>query len=193
MVNAQKSLRTNDIENVGVTPRHHTFFEMLGNFSIGDYFRNEALEWAYELLTSPEYFGFDINKLYMTYYPTDHETREKWISLGIPADHLIPLSGNFWEIGEGPCGPCTEIFYDRGEKYDPENKGIELIKEDIENDRYLEIWNIVFSQFNAKEGLTRDQYQELPSKNIDTGAGLERLACVIQDVPTNYETDLFSH
>lgn len=191
MVNAQKSLRTNDIENVGVTPRHHTFFEMLGNFSIGDYFRNEALEWAYELLTSPEYFGFDINKLYMTYYPTDHETREKWISLGIPADHLIPLSGNFWEIGEGPCGPCTEIFYDRGEKYDPENKGIELIKEDIENDRYLEIWNIVFSQFNAKEGLTREQYQELPSKNIDTGAGLERLACVIQDVPTNYETDLF--
>ena len=155
MVNAQKSLRTNDIENVGVTPRHHTFFEMLGNFSIGDYFRNEALEWAYELLTSPEYFGFDINKLYMTYYPTDHETREKWISLGIPADHLIPLSGNFWEIGEGPCGPCTEIFYDRGEKYDPENKGIELIKEDIENDRYLEIWNIVFSQFNAKEGLTK--------------------------------------
>ena len=189
--NAQKSIRTNDIENVGKTARHHTFFEMLGNFSIGDYFREEVLTWAYELLFSDKWFGFDKNLIYITYYPKDTDTYKKWVELGVSPDHLIALEDNFWEIGEGPCGPDTEIFYDRGVKYDPENIGIRMLKEDIENDRYIEIWNIVFSQFNSKIGVPRSEYKELPSKNIDTGSGLERMACVMQEVETNYDTDLF--
>ena len=191
LTNAQKSIRTNDIENVGKTARHHTFFEMLGNFSIGDYFREEVLTWAYELLFDEKWFGFDKNLIYITYYTKDIDTYNKWISLGVADDHLIPLDDNFWEIGEGPCGPDTEIFYDRGTKYDPENIGIKMLKEDIENDRYIEIWNIVFSQFNSEPGKKREDYKELPSKNIDTGAGLERLACVMQETETNYESDLF--
>ena len=191
ITNAQKSIRTNDIENVGKTDRHHTFFEMLGNFSIGDYFRNEVIPWAYELLTSEEYFGFDVDKLYITYFPTDLDTKKAWMSAGIKEDHLIPLEGNFWEIGEGPCGPDTEIYFDRGEKYDPKHIGIDLLKNDMENDRYIEIWNIVFSQFNAVSGKKRSEYKELPSKNIDTGSGLERLACVMQETESNFETDLF--
>lgn len=191
LTNAQKSIRTNDIENVGKTARHHTFFEMLGNFSIGDYFRKEVLPWAIELLTSDKWFGFDIDKLYFTVYPDDVESYELWQKLGVKKDHIIRLEGNFWEIGDGPCGPDTEIFYDRGEKYDPENRGIELLVNDIENDRYIEIWNIVFSQFNAETGVERSNYKELPSKNIDTGCGLERLSCVMQEVETNYDTDLF--
>lgn len=191
LTNAQKSLRTNDIEQVGYTARHHTFFEMLGNFSIGDYFRKEAITWAFELLTSPKWFGFEIEKLYMTYSPLDHETPKIWQSLGIPADHLFAIEGNFWEIGEGPCGPNTEIFYDRGPKYDQKGLGVRLLKEEISNDRYIEIWNIVFSQFNAITGVSRDKYKELPSKNIDTGAGLERLVSIFQSTPTNFETDLF--
>jgi len=191
LTNAQKSIRTNDIENVGKTARHHTFFEMLGNFSIGDYFRDEVLPWAYELLTSKEWFDLDPDKLYITYYPGDKKTYELWQKCGIKEDHLIPVEGNFWEIGEGPCGPDTEIFFDRGLKYDPENIGPIMIKEDLENDRYIEIWNIVFSQFNSKPGIPRSEYQELPSRNIDTGCGLERVACVMQEVETNYDTDLF--
>ena len=191
ITNAQKAIRTNDIDNVGRTARHHTFFEMLGNFSIGDYFRDEALTWAMELLTSPKWFGFDLEKLYFTVYTGDEESIKKWMSLGVKEDHIIPLDGNFWEIGEGPCGPDSEIFYDRGEKYDPKGLGIKMLKEDIENDRYIEIWNIVFSQFNSKPGVPRSEYEELPSKNIDTGCGLERLACVMQEVDTNYESDLF--
>ena len=191
MTNAQKSIRTNDIENVGKTARHHTFFEMLGNFSVGDYFRDEALTWAIELLTSKEWFDFDVNKLYFTYYPNDLDTYNKWIECGVDPSHLVPVKGNFWEIGEGPCGPDTEIFFDRGVKYDKDNIGPRLIKDDIENDRYIEIWNIVFSQFNAKAGVKREDYKELPSKNIDTGCGLERMACVMQEVETNYDTDLF--
>ena len=191
LCNAQKSIRTNDIENVGKTARHHTFFEMLGNFSIGDYFRQEVLTWAYELLFSPDWFGFDKDLIYITYYTKDLETFNKWVSLGVSEDHLIALDDNFWEIGEGPCGPDTEIFFDRGLKYDPENIGIKMIKEDIENDRFIEIWNIVFSQFNSQSGKKREEYPELPSKNIDTGAGLERLACVMQGTETNYESDLF--
>ena len=189
ITNAQKCIRTNDIENVGKTARHHTFFEMLGNFSIGDYFRDEVLPWAFELLTSDKWFAFDKNKLYITYYPDDFKTRDLWIKCGMDSEHLIPLEGNFWEIGEGPCGPDTEIFYDRGEKYD--KRGIVCLKEDLENDRYIEIWNIVFSQFNSKEGVERKDYKELPHKNIDTGCGLERLCCVMQGVNTNYDTDLF--
>ena len=191
MTNAQKSIRTNDIENVGKTARHHTFFEMLGNFSIGDYFREEVLTWAYELLFDEKWFNFDKNLIYITYYPNDTKTFEKWVTLGVAKDHLIPITDNFWEIGEGPCGPDTEIFFDRGVKYDPENLGIKMLQEDIENDRYIEIWNIVFSQFNSVTGLNRTEYPELPSKNIDTGSGLERLACIFQETETNYETDLF--
>ena len=187
ITNIQKCVRTNDIENVGLTARHHTFFEMLGNFSIGDYFKPEAIEFGYELLVKR--FEMPIEKLYITHYTDDLEARNKWISLGIPADHLIPLEGNFWEIGEGPCGPDTEIFFDRGESYD--KRGKELIEQDIENDRFIEIWNIVFSQYNSKEGLARKDYPELPSKNIDTGSGLERMCCVMQGTKTNYETDLF--
>ena len=191
LTNAQKSIRTNDIDNVGKTARHHTFFEMLGNFSIGDYFRDEVLPWAAELLFSEEWFGFDKNLIYITYYPKDTETYNLWVSLGIEPSHLIPVVDNFWEIGEGPCGPDTEIFFDRGLKYDSENIGTDLIKNDIENDRFIEIWNIVFSQFNSKPGLPRNEYPELPSKNIDTGCGLERMACVMQEVETNYDSDLF--
>ncbi|HEM3893095.1 TPA: alanine--tRNA ligase [Streptococcus suis] len=191
ITNAQKSIRTNDIENVGKTARHHTMFEMLGNFSIGDYFRDEAIEWGFELLTSPEWFAFPIDKLYMTYYPDDVDSYNRWIALGVEPSHLIPLEDNFWEIGAGPSGPDTEIFFDRGPDFDPENIGIRLLEEDIENDRYIEIWNIVLSQFNADPAVPRSEYKELPNKNIDTGAGLERLAAIFQGAKTNFETDLF--
>jgi alanyl-tRNA synthetase len=187
----QKCMRTNDIENVGFTARHHTFFEMLGNFSIGDYFRSEVLPWAYELLTSQKYFGFSINDLYITYHPSDLDTYNLWVKLGISPQHLIPLKQNFWMIGNGPSGPDTEMFFDRGEKYDKEHLGIKLLQDDIENDRYIEIWNIVFSQYNAVEGKPISEYKELPKKNIDTGAGFERLCCILQGVENNFETDLF--
>lgn len=194
IVNIQKSIRTNDIENVGHTARHHTFFEMMGNFSIGDYFRPEVIPWAFELLTNEQTgFGLPVEKLYMTYSPLDQATRDLWIKCGVPADHLIPLESNFWEIGKGPGGPDTEMFFDRGEKYDPQHLGIKLLQDDMDNDRYIEIWNIVFSQYNCEPGvLPRSQYKELPSKNIDTGAGLERFACILQNTETNFETDLFT-
>ncbi len=189
LANVQKCIRTNDIENVGKTARHHTFFEMMGNFSIGDYFKPEAIQWGFELLTDEKWFGIPIDKLYFTYYTEDLDAKEFWIKQGVDSSHLVPLDGNFWEIGTGPCGPDTEIFFDRGEAYD--RRGVELIKQDIDNERYVEIWNIVFSQFNAKENMNRKDYPELPSKNIDTGAGLERFACVLQGAKTNFETDLF--
>ena len=191
IVNAQKSLRTNDIENVGKTARHHTFFEMLGNFSIGDYFREDVIPWAFELLTSEQYYGFDKDKLYITYYPDDLETKRLWLKCGVSEDHLLPCKDNFWEIGEGPCGPDTEINYDRGEKYDPQHLGTKLITEDLPNDRFVEIWNIVFSMYNSKPNLQRSEYPLLPHKNIDTGCSLERLACIIQNSETNFETDFF--
>ena len=191
IVNAQKCIRTNDIDNVGYTSRHHTFFEMLGNFSIGDYFRNEVIPWAYELFTSEKYYGLDKDKLYITYYPDDKETYDLWIKCGVDKDHLIPCKSNFWEIGEGPCGPDTEINYDRGEKYDPKKLGLKLLTDEIENDRYIELWNIVFSQFNSEPGKKREDYKLLPQKNIDTGAGLERITCILQDAETNFDTDLF--
>ena len=191
ITNAQKAIRTNDIENVGKTARHHTMFEMLGNFSIGDYFRKEAITWGFELLTSPEWFDFPVDKLYMTYYPADKDSYNRWIEVGVAPDHLIPIEDNFWEIGAGPSGPDTEIFFDRGESFDPDNVGIKLLAEDIENDRYIEIWNIVLSQFNADPSVPRSEYQELPHKNIDTGMGLERMVAVIQGAHTNFETDLF--
>ena len=191
IVNIQKCIRTNDIENVGMTARHQTFFEMMGNFSVGDYFKEEAISFAYELLTSPEWFAIPKEKLYVTVYTDDVDAYNKWLSMGMIEDHIVRLDGNFWEIGEGPCGPDSEIFYDRGEKYDPDGKALENFKADLEQDRYVEIWNNVFSQFNAKQGVDRHNYQELPSKNIDTGAGLERWACVFQDVDSNFDTDLF--
>lgn len=191
IVNIQKCIRTNDIENVGVTKRHQTFFEMMGNFSIGDYFKNEAIEFAYELLTSEEYFGIDKNLLYVTVYTEDEEAKSKWIKEGLDESHIIPLEENFWEIGEGPCGPDSEIFFDRGEKYDPNGDALELFKKDEEQERYVEIWNNVFSQFNSKPGVARHDYKELPSKNIDTGAGLERWCTLFQQVDSNFETDLF--
>ena len=191
ITNVQKSIRTNDIENVGFTARHHTFFEMLGNFSIGDYFKKEVIPFAFEILTSEKYFGMPKDKLYFTYNPIDEETHQLWLKEGVEESHLIPLEGNYWEIGEGPAGPNTEVFFDRGEKYDPEHLGVRLLREEIENDRYVEIWGIVFSQFNAVPGTPRSEYKELPSKNIDTGAGLERIACVLQETETNFETDLF--
>ncbi|MDO6655958.1 alanine--tRNA ligase [Anaerobacillus sp. 1_MG-2023] len=188
IVNAQKSIRTNDIENVGKTARHHTFFEMLGNFSIGDYFKEEAIEWGWEFLTSQNWIGFDADKLSVTIHPEDDEAFTIWKEkIGLPEERIIRLEGNFWDIGEGPSGPNTEVFYDRGEEY-----GFEDPKEELypggENERYLEIWNLVFSQFNHNPDGT---YTPLPKKNIDTGMGLERMVSVIQDAKTNYDTDLF--
>ena len=190
--NAQKSIRTNDIENVGKTARHHTFFEMLGNFSIGDYFKKEAIPWAWEFLTSPEWIGFDPEKLYVTVYPDDTEAYDLWVKAGMIESHIRKTEDNFWEIGRGPGGPDTELYYDRGEKYDPDHIGEKLFFEDIENDRYIEVWNIVFSQYDCRPGeMPRSEYKELPQKNIDTGMGLERLVALIQDGETNFDTDLF--
>lgn len=188
IVNVQKAIRTNDILNVGVTARHHTFFEMLGNFSIGDYFKEEAIEFGFELLTKK--FEIPLDRLYFTVFKDDTVAYNKWVSLGVNPNRIIKgdRDRNFWDVGQGPCGPCTEIHFDRGEKYDPNKIGEKLIFEDIENDRYVEIWNIVFSQFN-NDG--KNNYTELARKNIDTGAGLERLACIFQDVPTNYDADNF--
>ncbi|MFD2681376.1 alanine--tRNA ligase [Bacillus seohaeanensis] len=188
IVNAQKSIRTNDIENVGKTARHHTFFEMLGNFSIGDYFKEESIIWAWEFLTDKKWIGFDPEKLSVTIHPEDHEAHAIWREkVGVPEERIIRIEGNFWDIGEGPSGPNTEIFYDRGEQYGNDANDPELYPGG-ENDRYLEVWNLVFSQFNHNPDGT---YTPLPKKNIDTGMGLERMACVVQDVPTNFETDLF--
>ncbi|GAA0327245.1 alanine--tRNA ligase [Oceanobacillus oncorhynchi subsp. oncorhynchi] len=188
IVNAQKAIRTNDIENVGFTARHHTFFEMLGNFSIGDYFKEEAIEWAWEFLTDEKWIGFDPEKLSVTVHPEDDEAYDLWLQkIGLPKERIIRLEENFWDIGEGPSGPNTEIFYDRGESYGNDPADPELYPGG-ENSRYLEVWNLVFSQFNHNPD---DTYTPLPKKNIDTGMGLERLTSIIQEVPTNYETDLF--
>jgi len=188
IVNAQKAIRTNDIENVGYTARHHTFFEMLGNFSIGDYFKKEAIEWAWEFLTSDQWIGFDESRLSVTVHPEDDEAYDIWLKdIGLAKERIIRLEENFWDIGEGPSGPNSEIFYDRGEKYGNDPNDPELYPGG-ENARYLEIWNLVFSQFNHNPDNT---YTPLPKKNIDTGMGLERIVSVIQDVPTNFETDLF--
>ena len=180
---SQKCIRTGDIENVGRTARHHTFFEMLGNFSFGDYFKKEAISWAWEFLT--EVLKLDQSRLYVTIYPDDNEAHDYWHNMiGLPENHIYPLSDNFWEIGEGPCGPDSEIFFDQGEEFgtDPENQM------GGDGDRFLEIWNLVFSQYDRqKDG----SYLPLAKKNIDTGAGLERLAAVLQKKKNNFETDLF--
>lgn len=192
IANAQKCIRTNDIENVGKTARHHTFFEMLGNWSIGDYFKEESLKMSWEFLTSPEYIGLDPKRIYVTMYPDDTESYEIWTKqIGLDPSHILKSYDNYWEIGEGPCGPDSEIYYDRGEKYDPQGIGEKLFFEEMENDRYVELWNNVFSQYDAKEGVDRKDYKELPQKNIDTGMGLERLVAILQDGETNFDTDLF--
>lgn len=188
MTSSQKSIRTNDIENVGRTARHHTLFEMLGNFSVGDYFKDEAIAWAWELLTSDDWFDWDPEKLYVTVYPEDDAAKKRWEEVGVAPDHIVEQEDNFWDIGEGPSGPDSEIFYDRGQSFnnlaedDPENYP------GGENERYLEIWNIVFSQFNHEPD---GSYKPLPRKNIDTGMGLERVVSVFQNAKTNFETDLF--
>jgi alanyl-tRNA synthetase len=192
ITNAQKSIRTNDIENVGKTSRHHTFFEMLGNFSIGDYFKEDALKFAWEFLTSPEYIGMEKDRMYVTVHPTDTEAYRLWIEvIGIDPSRILKSEENYWQIGEGPCGPNSEIYYDRGPAFDPLNIGEELFFKELNNDRYIEIWNVVFSQYDGKEGVERALYKELPQKNIDTGMGLERLVCIVQNGETNFDTDLF--
>ena len=191
LTSIQKCIRTNDIENVGVTKRHQTFFEMMGNFSVGDYFRDEALDFAYEFLTSSKWCDIPKEKIYVTIYQNDEESYEKWTSLGLDPDHIVRLEGNFWEIGSGPCGPDSEIFFDRGEEYDPEGNALERFRKDEDQERYIEIWNNVFSQYNSEPGKDRSEYKELPHKNIDTGAGLERWCCIFQGVDSNFDTDLF--
>lgn len=192
ITNAQKSIRTNDIENVGKTARHHTFFEMLGNFSIGDYFRDEAIPYAWEFLTDEKWIGFPKEKLYVSVYTDDTESYRIWTEVcHVDPSHILRTDDNFWEIGEGPSGPDTEIFYDRGEEYDPQGLGEKLFFDEMENDRYIEVWNVVFSQYDAKPGIPRSEYKELPQKNIDTGMGLERLVSLVQGGETNFDTDLF--
>ena len=180
----QKCIRTGDIENVGKTARHGTFFEMLGNFSFGDYFKHEAIAWSWEFLT--QVVGLDPNRLYPSIYQDDDEAFDIWNKeIGIPADRIFRFGkeDNFWEHGAGPCGPCSEIYYDRGEKYGCGKPGCTV---GCECDRYMEVWNNVFSQFNNDgEG----HYTDLIQKNIDTGMGLERLACVCQNVASLFDVD----
>ena len=186
MATCQRCIRTNDIENVGYTARHGTYFEMLGNFSFGDYFKNEALPWAWEFLTSDEWLAIPKNLLYPSVYVEDDEAYAIWRDkIGVPEDHIVRLGkeDNFWEHGSGPCGPCSEIYFDRGEKY---GCGKPTCGPGCDCDRFMEIWNNVFSQFN-NDG--KGNYTELASKNIDTGMGLERLACVMQGVDSMFDVD----
>ena len=188
----QKCIRTGDIENIGHTARHGTYFEMLGNFSFGDYFKTEAIHWAWEFLTSPEWVGLDPNRLYPSVFagnettPADDEAFRIWHEeIGIPEDRIFKFGkeDNFWEHGSGPCGPCSEIYYDRGEKYGCGKPGCTV---GCDCDRYMEVWNNVFSQFD-NDG--NGNYTELKQKNIDTGMGLERLACVVQGVGSLFDVD----
>ena len=182
----QKCIRTGDLENIGKTARHGTYFEMLGNFSFGDYFKHEAIAWSWEFLTSPEWVGIDPDRLYPSIYLEDDEAFEIWNKeIGIPAERIFRFGkeDNFWEHGAGPCGPCSEIYYDRGEKYGCGKPGCTV---GCDCDRYMEVWNNVFSQFdNDGEG----HYTELKQKNIDTGMGLERLAVVCQGVDSLFDVD----
>ena len=182
----QKCIRTGDIENVGKTARHGTFFEMLGNFSFGDYFKREAIHWSWEFLTSPEWVGIDPDRLYPSIYVDDDEAFEIWNKeVGIAPERIFRFGkeDNFWEHGSGPCGPCSEIYYDRGPEYGCGKPGCTV---GCDCDRYIEIWNNVFSQFD-NDG--HGNYTELKQKNIDTGMGLERLACVCQNVDSLFDVD----
>ncbi|MBR5278902.1 MAG: alanine--tRNA ligase, partial [Clostridia bacterium] len=179
----QKCVRTLDIDNVGKTARHGTFFEMLGNFSFGDYFKEEAIPWAWEFLT--KVMGIPEDRLYPSIYLEDDEAFDIWVKNGIPAERIVRFGkeDNFWEIGSGPCGPCSEIYFDRGEKY---GCGKPDCKVGCDCDRFIEVWNIVFTQFDSDGAGT---YTRLANPNIDTGMGLERLACVMQDVGNLFEVD----
>ena len=182
----QKCIRTGDIENIGHTARHGTYFEMLGNFSFGDYFKREAIAWSWEFLTSPDWVGLDPDRLYPSVYEEDNEAVEIWNKeIGIPLERIFKFgkADNFWEHGSGPCGPCSEIYYDRGEKWGCGEPGCTV---GCECDRYIEVWNNVFTQFNSDGA---GNYTELEQKNIDTGMGLERLACVCQDVASLFDVD----
>ena len=182
----QKCIRTGDIENVGKTARHGTYFEMLGNFSFGDYFKHEAIAWSWEFLTSPEWVGLEADRLYPSVYESDDEAWNIWHDeIGIPAEKIFRFGkeDNFWEHGSGPCGPCSEIYYDRGPEYGCGKPGCTV---GCDCDRYIEIWNNVFSQFD-NDG--HGHYTELKQKNIDTGMGLERLACVCQNVDSLFDVD----
>jgi alanyl-tRNA synthetase len=186
----QKCIRTGDIENIGKTARHGTYFEMLGNFSFGDYFKTEAIHWAWEFLTSPEWVGIDPDRLYPSVYVDDDDAFRIWNEeMGIPKERIFKFGkgDNFWEHGSGPCGPCSEIYYDRGEEYGCGKPGCTV---GCDCDRYMEVWNIVFSQFD-NDG--NNNYTELKQKNIDTGMGLERLAVVCQNVNSLFDTDTVMH
>ena len=183
IVTCQKCIRTGDIENVGRTARHHTFFEMLGNFSFGDYFKKESIAWGWEYLT--EVLELPADKLWITIYTDDDEAFDIWRNdIGIPEERIVRMEDNFWEIGPGPCGPCSEIYVDLGEE---RGCGSADCKVGCDCDRYLEIWNHVFTQFNKE---LDGSYTPLAKKNIDTGAGLERIASVLQNKRSNFETDL---
>ena len=182
----QKCIRTGDIDNVGHTARHGTYFEMLGNFSFGDYFKHEAIAWSWEFLTSPEWVGLEPDRLYPSVYLDDDEAWNIWHDeVGIPAEKIFRFGkeDNFWEHGSGPCGPCSEIYYDRGPEYGCGKPGCTV---GCDCDRYIEVWNNVFSQFD-NDG--HNNYTELKQKNIDTGMGLERLACVCQNVDSLFDVD----
>ncbi len=184
IVTSQKCIRTNDIENVGNTARHQTFFEMLGNFSFGDYFKEEAIAWAWEFVT--EVLNLEKERLWITIYKDDDEAFEIWHkNIGLEKERIVRMGkkDNFWQIGTGPCGPCSEIHYDRGEEYGTGPEDVIGGK----GDRFLEIWNLVFTQFDYTED---GEYLPLPNKNIDTGMGLERVASILQGVDSNFETDL---
>lgn len=193
LVNTQLVIRTNDIDNIGVSTRHLSLFEMLGNFSIGAYFKKKAIMLAWEFLTSTAWLGLAREKLYITVHPQDQETYFLWTSCTnvLTSNVLFTQQDvNFWKIGVGPCGPCTEIFYDLGSIFDPYQKGTSLLIEDIDNDRFLEIWNIVFSQYQLTNN---GSLVSLKQKNIDTGAGLERLACVLQKKHNPYQITFFQN
>ncbi|WP_270303235.1 alanine--tRNA ligase [Terrisporobacter petrolearius] len=188
MSTCQKCIRTGDIENVGKTARHGTFFEMMGNFSFGDYFKTEAITWAWEFITKQLQIPED--KLWVTVYLNDDEAYDYWVKeIGVPEERMVRLGkdDNFWEIGLGPCGPCSEIYFDRGEKFGCESPDC---KPGCDCDRYLEFWNLVFTQFDRQEDGT---YPELANKNIDTGMGLERMACIMQDVDNIFEIDTIKY
>ena len=182
----QKCIRTGDIENIGKTARHGTYFEMLGNFSFGDYFKKEAIAWCWEFLTSPQWVGIDPDRLYPSIYQDDDEAFEIWNKdIGIPAERIFRFgkADNFWEHGAGPCGPCSEVYFDRGEEF---GCGKPDCTVGCDCDRYMEVWNNVFSQFD-NDG--NNNYTELSQKNIDTGMGLERLAVVCQGVNSLFDVD----
>ena len=186
MTTCQKCIRTNDIDNVGHTARHATYFEMLGNFSFGDYFKHESLNWGWEFVTSPEWLGIPAEKVWATVYEDDDEAFNIWKNeIGMPEERIVRLGkdDNFWEIGTGPCGPCSEIYFDRGPEY---GCGKPDCKPGCDCDRYMEFWNHVFTQFDRQED---GSYLELEHKNIDTGMGLERMACIMQGVDSIYNVD----